>query len=218
MNCQSFSWCCCADRNCFVVFVVHLYIYYGHRYITCLFMLSGCVLAWRFSLSFLMTSEVLKLWTPPLLPVLSSGQPDGLFPWGDMERSDLLCHMHFTPRSKVHWQDGLLPLSTFGCIGIPIMELGKPCFVSSILFRMGFGPFFPHLFSWASAKYVVVLKVADSCKYLWITDVWGSSEPFSFLLFKWGWEWHTCTVHSQTPFRRAVVCRVKNLDLKIYSV
>lgn len=218
MNCQSFSWCCCADRNCFVVFVVHLYIYYGHRYITCLFMLSGCVLAWRFSLSFLMTSEVLKLWTPPLLPVLSSGQPDGLFPWGDVERSALLCHMHFTLREQSSLTGWSAPIIHIRMHWNSHHGTGKPCFVSSILFRMGFGPFFPHLFSWASAKYVVVLKVADSCKYLWITDVWGSSEPFSFLLFKWGWEWRTCTVHSQTHFRRAVVCRVKNLDLKIYSV
>lgn len=87
-----------------------------------------------------------------------------------------------------------------------------------LLFFMWGSGLFCHLFSWASAKYVVVLKVADSCKYLWITDVWGSSEPYSFLCFKWGWEGRTCTVDSQEPIRRAVVCGVKSLDLKICSI
>lgn len=157
-------------------------------YIACLNTLSSCIWGSRFSLSFLIASEILKLWTLHVIILVPlSSQPDGKSPWGHLKRphADLICFvicmsLHI---SKVHGQENcLLPLSPLGCIGIPAAELVRPCLLSCSLPQWDLGLFkvvclgeyLPNmLLSW----------LCDYYKYLWVTDVRWSSESTFFSSF-----------------------------------
>lgn len=129
----------------FVIFSVHLYVYCWYKVHTCLNMLSDCNLGERFSLSFLIMSEIQGCrqysWVPSncvasLMENLCEAIQKGLC------RADLFCHKHFTLLTKVHWQENCqLPLSPLECIGIPpLWNLGNLASLS-VLCYLRFGPF-----------------------------------------------------------------------------
>lgn len=162
------------------------------RYMPCLNMLSGCLWGSRLSLSVSIMSGILKLW-PPHLIILAplSRQQSGKAPcW-----SDLFCHMYLSP----HEPGSLIAelcASTVHSQRHQNRETLLSLLFSSLL---GFWPL--KLVCLGEFLHVMLLSwLCDYYKYLWVTNVWWSSESFS------PWEWAMCTVHSQAPIRGADIC------------
>lgn len=155
-----------------------------HRCITCLDLLSGCILGERLSLSFLIISEILKLWTPFLiLPVLLPCQPDGEISrrWCGEACAGLICLVTRSVPSSLMGQLSASTLHIRTRRNIPLWCRGNLAF--SLVWD--FGPF-PGLCRWVPAKYVW-FWFYDHYKYLWITDVWSSSGSIFFPLLRvWG--------------------------------
>lgn len=132
-------------------------------------------------------SGILKLW-PPHSIILAplSRQQSGKAPcW-----SDLFCHTYLSP----HEPGSLIAELCASTVHSQRHQNGNS--LLSLLFSslLGFWPL--KLVCLGEFLHVMLLSwLCDYYKYLWVTNVWWSSESFS------PWEWAMCAVHSQAPIR-----------------
>lgn len=181
----------CWEEFHFMVFAAHLYVYYWHK-VHPLFKHAEClplgIKIQPVSLNNGWNTKAVA--SASHYPCPLSRQRSGKAPC----RSDLFCHILIHVSQLHWWQSCVFPL--FRVEGI---RMGKPCFLSCSLPCWDFWPL--KLVCLGELLHVMLLsRLCDYYKCLWVTNVWWSSESFS------PWEWTMCSVHSQAPIRGADIC------------
>ena len=189
--CQCFSWGCCAERNSILWYLQCISVYYWHKVHPLFKHAEWLPLGIKIqpvSLNNGWNTKVVASASHYPCPIVQAAI------WqGPMQIWCVLSYLD--PREPASLMAELCASTVQG----RRHQNGET--LLSLLFSslLGFWPL--KLVCLGELLHIMLLsRLCDCSKCLWVTNVWQSSESFS------PWEWTMCAVHSQAPIRGADIC------------